>query len=118
MRWQFAILAACALLLWTNAASSQDYVPAPVPAAFMQDGNTTFLVDLTTVKIEADYAAGSRQLTLDTTKFELGDGYAGPIAVTTPGNWPTNAWTVEMLIRVPYRSSVLAGTNPIGLVEK
>jgi hypothetical protein len=65
----------------------------------------------------ADYALGSKQLTLDATKFEPGQGYAGPIGMTTPGNWPPNAWTVEMLIRVSYRSSILAGNNPIGLVD-
>jgi len=117
MRNKISSLAGCALALCVFSAYSQDYLPAPVPASFTQDTNTTFLVDLTTVKTVADYALGSNQLTLEATNFEAGEGYTGPIGVSTARNWPTNAWTIEMLVRVPYLSTVLASNNPIGLVD-
>jgi hypothetical protein len=107
----------CSLALVVTSVHAQDYPIQPVPPNFTQDSNTTFLVDLTTIKTQADYALGNGQLTLNSANFQLGAGYAGPIGFSTPGNWPTNAWTIEMIIRVPYQSWVIAGNNPIGLVD-
>ena len=117
MKAQETIALACGLWLCTTLVCAQDYTFQPVPANFTRDANTTFLVDLTSVKTQADYATASSQLTLNATNFEVGAGYTGPIGFAGPGNWPTNAWTLEMLVRVPYQSGVLAGSSPIGLVD-
>jgi hypothetical protein len=96
---------------------SQDYPIQPIPANFTSDANTTFLVNLTTAKTQADFALGNGQLSLNTNNFQVGAGYTGPIGFNTARNWPTNVWTLEMLIRMPYQSRVIASNNPIGLLD-
>ena len=99
------------------ACPAQVYTIQPVLPSFTRDSNTTFLVDLTSIKTQADYAAGNSQLTLNSSNFQARAGYTGPLALSTPGNWPTNAWTLELLVRVPYQSGIIAGNNPIGLLN-
>jgi hypothetical protein len=118
-RFQIHALA-CSLTVLATSVSAQgpNYGVQPVPPNFTQDSNTTFLVDLTTIKTQADYAVGNCILTLNPTNFEVGAGYTGPVGFSTAGNWPTNTpWTVEMLIRVPYISAVTATNSPIGLLH-
>jgi hypothetical protein len=102
---KFASQVGCALLLSVSIARSQNYLPAPVPASFTQDSNTTFLVDMTTSKTNADYALGSSSLIVNSNWFLPGSGYTNIFGFSTAGNWPTNAWTVEMIIDVPYSMS-------------
>lgn len=115
-RFQIVALV-CGLTVLAASALAQDYGIQPVPANFTQDSNTTFLVNLTTAKTQADYAVGNSTLTLNATNFVAGAGYTGPIGFNTAGNWPTNAWTLEMLILVPFESGIIASNNPIGLLD-
>ncbi|HTJ00131.1 MAG TPA: hypothetical protein VL527_14715, partial [Dongiaceae bacterium] len=96
-----------ALGLLATRLAAQDYPIKPVPADFSVDANTTFLVDLTSAKDQADFAAGSAQLKVDPANFEPGLGYKGVVGLATPGNFPTNAWTLEMIVRVPYSANAL-----------
>jgi len=102
----------CGLALCLASAFGQDYLVKPVVPALTQDSNTTFLVDLTTVKTRADFASGNTQLTLVPAGFVSGGGYKGVVGFATPGNFSSNAWTLEMIIRLPYDASAL---NPIVL---
>jgi hypothetical protein len=97
--------------------SAQDYTIQPVPPNFTRDANTTFLVNLTAVKTQADFALGNGLLTLNTTNFQPGVGFTGPVGFSTARNWPTNVWTIEMLVRVPYQSGIISSNNPIGLLD-
>src|ERR1035441_29957 len=107
----------CGLTVLAASVLAQDYGINLAPANFTQDSKTSFLVNLTAIKTQADYALGNSTLTLNAANFEAGAGCTGPIGFSTAGNWPTNAWTIEMLIRVPYQSGMVAGNNPIGLLN-
>src|SRR5437879_5929332 len=106
MRTNLAATLALATILLTVTSSAQDYLVRPVPAVLTRDSNTTFLVDLTATKSRADFALGNPQLTLSPSGFVAG-GYKGPIGFATAGNFATNAWTVEMIVRIPYDSGSL-----------
>ncbi|MEI8043794.1 MAG: hypothetical protein WCL11_20455, partial [Verrucomicrobiota bacterium] len=60
------------------ACPAQVYTIQPVLPSFTRDSNTTFLVDLTSIKTQADYAAGNSQLTLNSSNFQARAGYTGP----------------------------------------
>src|SRR2546426_7947654 len=107
MRTNLAATLALATILLTVTSSAQDYLVRPVPAVLARDSNTTFLVNLTAAKSRADFALGNPQLTLSPSGFVAGGGYKGPIGFATTGNFAANAWTVEMIVRIPYDSGTL-----------
>lgn len=90
---------------------AQDYSVIPVPANFKVDANTTFFVSLTNAKTQADFAIGNSALTLDTNNFTVDSGYTGAIGFETAANFTTNAWTIEMLIKVSYLDAMASISN-------
>ena len=107
------ILAFCGLIgLLAITCFGQDYSITPVPANLVKDSNTTFLVDLTTLKTTADFSLGTSQLNVDTNAFQAGLGYQGTVGFSTGQNFPTNAWTLELVIQVP---AAAASVDPIML---
>src|SRR5438093_8083120 len=107
MRMKMPATLVLAIMLLTVTSRAQNYLVKPVPADFTQDSNTTFLVNLTAAKSRADFALGNPQLTLSPDGFVAGGGYKGPIGFATAGNFAANAWTVEMIVRIPYDSGTL-----------
>lgn len=90
----------------------QDYLVSPVPPALVQDADTTFLVDWATPKQVADFAAGDASLALDPNGFLPDGAYRGAVAFSSSVNFPTNAWTLELILRVP---AAAASQDPIML---
>src|SRR3989442_14865332 len=102
MRTNLAAMLALAVMLLPVTSSAQDYFVKPVPANLSFDQATTFLVDLSSPKIQADHAAGIPLLGLNPAGFVPGGGYKGSFSFASAANFPTNAWTIELVFRVPY----------------
>lgn len=94
----------------TAAVTAQDYAIKPVLITWTRDANTTFLVDLTTPKTAADFAAGQPALSIDAASFVSGGGYKGRLEFAGPLNFPSNNWTLEMVVRI---SSDATSTDPL-----
>ena len=84
---------------------AQDYEVKAVPPNFARDQDTTFLLDLTSIKSAADYAAGSPSISVNQDGFKQSNGYQGTIGISTNQNINPQKWTIEMLMLVPYSSS-------------
>ena len=83
--------------------SVPNYYAQPQTPNFVQDANTTFLINFgASVKTNADYAAGVSALTVTTNLYSTNGYYSGTLGFFTTNNFPTNAFTVEMMIQLPY----------------
>ncbi len=86
---------------------AQDYTVLARAPNFTPDSATTFLIDLSSPKTAADYAAGSSTVTASQSGFS-GGAYQGSISFGTAQNFNASSWTVEMLLKVPSSSASLS----------
>lgn len=93
---------------------AQDYLVRPSPADLSVDAGTTFLVDLSSAKSKADYASGDAALGVTSSGFVSGGGYKGSLTFMSAGNFPTNAWTLELILRVPYQPTPIGDLQLCG----
>jgi len=104
-----ATLAALSLLA-AQAAGALDYKAQPLPPKLVQDAATTFLVDLTTAKAQADYSAGVATLAANPAGF-AGGAYHGMLTISTAKIMDGPGWTLEMVMRLP--ADAAAANQPL-----
>ncbi len=98
-RTYIALLLLCATT-FDAVVIAQDYqVKAQLPS-FTRDADTTFLVELSSQKSSADYAAGASNILVSPAGFS-GGAYAGTVGFSSAQNFNSAKWTVELLIYLP-----------------